>query len=583
MMGFSKMCARIHQKPNLRDAIILSTFVVLITFQPFFLYGRVNEFEVGLYLPGINAVLHGMVPFRDFFHLRGPFEIYRPAGMMKLLGVQISVLSLYFYVGTIITMVVGVLIARELYRTRYLLYLMALVFTARTFPRVVYSYWGGIRYAFGLLALFCAVRFFKRERLIWMFLAGIATAFGIFTSIEVGVCSVAGIFAALLFSYTFRVQDRRLVVKATGGYLAGISLVAVPYLVYLIAAGALVSYIEVVYTVITRMGYIINAHSIFEFPSNFFEVLAVMVNPASKNFRHITPCYFYIVLFFYFLYRIRKEKLAKIDLSLVCVGVYGIVLYNSAFHALWGSQFEMALQPEKILFFDILEEVYLFLRDKKNAILKTVKNYFPARREALKNYLALYGILFLLFGLFGSSLGYSIDRYNKRFTFFKVVRNFLLGKDIAPLKPLSETPTRPLNIERGRGMIVPVEQAEELEAITRLIEQRTKKEDIVFMYPELGAYSFLVDRPFLGRFPMATFSWFNDRWHEKFLSEFKKTKPQYIIFPKKLPPRWETVYFGHEANKRKYDDIVNIISADYFLETTTPASYVYKIKQEGVL
>lgn len=569
-----------HQKPNLRDAVILSVFVILITFQPFFLHGRLNEFEVGLYLPGINAVLHGLVPFRDFFHLRGPFEIYMPAGMMAIFGTQLSVLSLYFYVGTIITMVVGVLIAKELYRTRYLLYLMALVFTARTFPRVVYHCWGGMRYAFGMLALFCAVRFFKRDKLVWIFLAGTATACGLFTSVEIGVCAGTGIFAALLFSTIFKVQDRRLVVKAAGAYAAGILFVVVPYVIYLIMAGAFLPYIDAVYSVVTRMEYIINQHNVSEFPSTLWESLPAMFNPESKNFRHLTPAYFYIVLGCYFLQRVKRKKVSRVDVSLMCVGAYGFVTYAIAFRGIWAAQFEMALQPEKILFFYILEETYLFLKDKKGKILQKVKIYFPVRRETLKNHMQLYGILFLLFGLFGSSVGYSIDRYNKRFTFFKVVRNFILGKDIDSLKPLAgQVPTRLLNIERGKGMVVPVEQAEEFEAITAFIQERTRKNDIVFMYPELPIYSFLVDRPFLGRFPIATFSWFQDRWHQEFLAEFKKTKPQYVILPKKFPPNWEAVYLTLKANKEKYDDVMNVIKEDYFLETSTPKSYVYKKKR----
>ncbi len=569
-----------HQKPNLRDAIILSAFVVLITFQPFFLYGKINIIEVGLYLPGINAVLHGMVPFRDFFYLRGPFEVYMPAGMMNLFGVQLSVLSLYFYMGTIITMVVGVLIAKELYRTRYLLYLMALVFTARTFPRVMYTYWGGMRYAFGLLALFCAVRFFKRERLVWIFSAGVATAFGIFTSIEIGVCSVAGIFAALIFSYIFKVQDRKFILKSAGIYLTGIAVIAVPYLIYLIAVGAFVPYLEAVYSVVMLKEGIINQHMVSEFPSNLLGGIPSMFNPESKNFRHMTPAYFYVVLIIYFIWRIRNKRVSKIDLSLICIGTYGLVMYDAAFRAIWASQFEMALQPEKILFFYILEEVYLFLRDKKGRILKNVRTYFPVCRETLKNHLKLYGILFLFFGLFGSSVGYSIDRYNKRFTFFKVARNFLLGKDIAPLKPLSEIPTRPLNIERGKGMVVPVEQAEELEAITKLIQQRTREGETVFMYPEYATYSFLVDRPFLGRFPVPTFSWFNDKWHEELVSELKNKKPRYAVLWRKYPLHWEAVYLSLQANKKKYREMIDIIEENYFLETATPESYVYKIKKK---
>ena len=78
-----------------KDVFILSFFAILITLNPLFMHGRINFFEVGLYLPGIQAVLNGEVPYRDFFHLRGPLELYMPALMMKLWSVHLKILYLY--------------------------------------------------------------------------------------------------------------------------------------------------------------------------------------------------------------------------------------------------------------------------------------------------------------------------------------------------------------------------------------------------------------------------------------------------------------------------------------------------------
>ena len=561
------------------DVLAAFFLVVLITLHPYFLEGKINIFEVGLYLPGINAVLHGLVPFRDFFHLRGPFEVYMPAAMMSIFGAQLSVLSVYFYVGTLLTLFLSILIAKELYRTRYVFYLMLLVLIARTFPRVVFTYWGGMRYALGLLAVWCAVKFFKQDRKRWMFFSGVATSCALFTSVEMGVYSIAGVCAALIFSFMFKLQDRRLILKASCMYAAGVAVISLPYLIYLWSVHALAPYLDSVYTVVTRMEYVINQHTLSEFPRNFRETLAAMINPASKNFRHLTPGYCYIVLGLYFVHRIRRKMLSRTDVHLVCIAVYGLIMYNSAFRSIWAAQFEMALQPEKILFFFILEEAYFYFEDKRRVILGRVKSSFPVQRENFKEYLKLYGILLLFFSLALSSAGYSIDRYNKRFFGFKYVRDLILKGNAESIRPLSRVPRRALNIERGRGMVVPVEQAEELEAINDFIRTRTKKDDVVFMYPELGTYSFLFDRPFLGRYPMATFAWFKDQWHEQFLSEFLSNAPEYIILTKELPPDWYAVYFSLEANKAKYNDIMNIINKDYRVEKITPQSIIYQRKR----
>ena len=114
-------------------------------------------------MPGINAILDGLVPYRDFFYLRAPFELYMPAFLMSVWGQDLTVLYVYFYAGNVLCLVMGVLIAKELFRTRLILYLMVPILVARTFPRVIFSIWGGMRYAFGLIVLWCFIKFLRRQ------------------------------------------------------------------------------------------------------------------------------------------------------------------------------------------------------------------------------------------------------------------------------------------------------------------------------------------------------------------------------------------------------------------------------------
>src|SRR3990167_7967176 len=125
-----------HRKPRGIDLFFLAAFAIFITLQPYFLYGELNYFELGIYLPNINALLDGQIPYRDFFHLRGPLELYVPAFFMHIFGENAAVLAAYFYVGTVVTLLIGIWIAKDLYRTRLVLYLMVPVFVGRTFPRV---------------------------------------------------------------------------------------------------------------------------------------------------------------------------------------------------------------------------------------------------------------------------------------------------------------------------------------------------------------------------------------------------------------------------------------------------------------
>ena len=62
------------KKPSYLDVFFFSIFTILITLHPYYLHGEINLFELGIYLPGINALLDGLIPYKDFFHLRGSLE-----------------------------------------------------------------------------------------------------------------------------------------------------------------------------------------------------------------------------------------------------------------------------------------------------------------------------------------------------------------------------------------------------------------------------------------------------------------------------------------------------------------------------
>ncbi len=631
------------QRPSRLDAAILAIFAILITWQPYYLYGKVNIFELGLYLPGIDAIYRGLVPFRDFFHLRGPFELYMPALFMKFFGMNIPAIALYFYVGTILALLVCVFIAKNLYRTWWFFYLMVPVLIARTFPRVVFTFWGGMRYAVGLLALLCLVKFFKTRRMIWIFLAGLISAFAIFTSIEIGACAVAGSVSALIFSWFFEANTRADIKRASLQFFLGLASIVVPYTIYMVVTHSFIPYVEGTLAVVTNMTKIFNDGLVSNSPKNLPEILLALM-PGSEHFDHFTPFYFYLI---FCVYAIRKLKRKEVDpwlAALVGIAVYGLMMWATGLRNMGGAQFEMALQPEKILFFFILEEPYLFLCTKKQAMIEKAVTlgktwlkvswrywgfiffiflcsffswlwagylYYYAHKifivlsifacallfvavlgstwgYAINRYghrliaLKLIGIIFVFIALLGSSWGYAIERYSHRFISFKLARNFLLGRNSQDLQPLNGEPTRRLELSRAKGMIVPAAQAEEFERIIGFLEKNTKPDDTVFMYPELGFYNFLANRPFLGRFPMATFSWLHESWHEELVHDLKTQKPKYIILPQKLSDTWDEVYFVLQSNHRKYDEMMRLIHRDYDLDTRTPESLIYK-RRETVL
>lgn len=518
--------------------------------------------ETGIHLPGIYALFHGAIPYRDFLYFRGPLELYVPAFVMKLFGDNMIWLPIFYYVGTVLTLLLGVILAFQLYRTRLALYLMVFVLVARTFPRISFYYWGGMRYALGLFSLFCAFQYFKKQRLPWIFVAGIISCLGLLTTIETGVSTIVSISLALVLSFLLRIGDRRFLIKALRMYSLGIFLTLAPYVVYLWATGSLSPYLQTNYIVLTKMmKTFVDAQG--NHPTSFLGFLAAL-SPGSPYFKVMTPVFCYIVFGVYIFYREKKNALNWETAGLIAVAIYSIILYIAAFRKIEGHHFEMALQPEKILFFFLLEEAYLLLIKIRCQEAERAKAFVLRGWQFLMMRKKIYLINFLILAFVGSSVGYAVARYNNRFVMARLLGNKLGYGDDKDLSFLAGIEKREVNIKRAKGMVVPVWQAQEMEEIVAFLEKNTKPDEVVFAYPELGNFNFWADRPFVGRFPIATFSWMDERWHEELITDFKKAAPRYVIMTnpghRTFPKEW---YFRNTNNIAKFNTMTELVLNNY--------------------
>lgn len=542
------------KRPTPLDWLIAAVFVTAITFQPYFLHGKINIFELGIYLPNIDAILNGKVPYRDFFYLRGPFELYMPAALMAVFGKNVAVLSTYFYAGTVITLVVCALIAKELYRSRLFFYLLIPVLVARTFPRVVFTYWGGMRFALGLMAVYGLIRYIKSGKAGWMFMAGLLTALSFFTSMEVGVCALAGAAATLLGWGVVDPQTKKTFPRAVGSYVLGLALICIPYALYLIQQHAVGAYLEVTRTVLRNMTAVfIQTEPV---PNSMGDVVFAMLNPLSKNFRHVTPLYAYILFVAYFILQIKNAKLSKEDRGILVLVTYGFIMYCAAFRNLWANAFEMALQPEKIVLLWLLEGLCVW------------GLFSQPRKISRKIFVALLVVVIM------SSVFYCNARFHKRFFVFQLVT----GKKIAGIKPFKDGEGRELRLKRVEHMTVPVDQARDFEELDDFFRKNVDAREPVLMFPEMAFYYFLLDRPYIGRFPMVSFTWLNDRWHEEFMSDLRATSPRWAVVPKTFPDWYYSQYFKVAGNKAKFDDVMVYINDHYKITAATSSFDVFKLQ-----
>jgi len=559
-------------KPNKIDFFILSLFVIFITFTPYYLSGRINIFELGIYLPGIQAILDGHVPYRDFFYLRGPFELYLPAIAFAIFGSNVAVLNTFFYFGTVLTLILCVLLASYMLRMRAILYMLVLVLVARTFPRVVFTFWGGMRFAIGILSLYFCVLFFQSKRIRWLFAAGVTAGGALFTSADVGFCSFCACFGSLiiLFLSTSLKKERMTVVIYAVYFILSAMVIALPYLLYLYVNHAFLPYVDSVISVVSGLQDVFSIHFSSDTPRTFGEAVAAMINPANHNFKYMTPAYLYIIfaVFLFYRYRYADDKDRILYMSVIPVFCYGLAMYILSFRNLEGAQFEMALQPEKILLFFLLEEIYFLLKEKNVVVLVHKK---------IKNRLSLAH--FILCIIMISSICYSIARYNHRFFMFKYLKYKILEKDTSVLNPMIEEKTVKLRMPRVKGLVVPLWQAEDIRRLTNFIHKNTTIEESVLMLDELSLYNFIVNRPFVDRFPMVIFTWFSDRWHREFMSEIRKHPPK-IVVKEAHPGAWfEGGYLKVTRNKEKYEELLSFIKQHYILVKTTPSLLIYSLRK----
>ena len=566
-----------NKKPKFLDVFFLACFTIFITYQPYLLHHEIIMMETGIHLPGIHAFFHGATPYKDFLYFRGPLELYVLVFLMKIFGSNMIWLPIFYYVGTVLTLVFVLLLAFQLYRTRLVFYLMVPVFVARTFPRISFYYWGGMRYALGILSLIFAVQSFRSKRSSWMFGAGVVSCLAFWTTIEAGVCTVLAIGSALILSFFLRVNDRAVIVRALQMYILGFLIILAPVAFYMQITGSLVPYIQTTHVVLTKsFETFMNGPGLH--PVGVVGFLQAMV-PGAKFFQSMTPCYFYIILFVYFVYRKRNNTFNGQTSSLACIAIYGVVLYLTGFRRLDGHHFEMALQPEKILFFFILEEVYLFVTKMRSQEIGRVKEVTCRGWRYLAERKKIYLINFLIFAFIGSSLGYAFTRYNRRFVMAKLLGNKFGYRHDKDLSLLHDIKKRAVNIKKAKGMIVPVWQAEEIEGIVGFLEENTKPEETVFTYPELGNFNFWANRPFVGRFPIATFSWMEDAWHKELVSDFKKAAPRYVIMTnlghRTFPAEW---YFRNKTNIKKFNEITELILNNYSVVRSYESVSLYERK-----
>jgi len=533
-------------KRSRKDILFLFLLALLLLWQPFYLRQELNLFEWGLYLPGIDAVSQGQVPFRDFFHLRGPFEIYLPALFMKVVGFRADVLATYFYLGTLLTILVAVLIAYELIDQRLLLYSLVLILATRTFPRVVFTCWGGMRYAWGLMAVWCLIRFLKSSRPGWLFASGCLAAIGLLTSIEIGVIAVASFLAVISLSRECR--------QRAWVFLSGFLIIALPYGIYLFCQNALGSYFEAQWVVVTHMQK--TFLQLDRIPNTFPVFLHAVFFPLDKSFFQMTPIYTYMFFFSLYVRRLINNKISALDQAALAVAMYGFVSFLTIFRNLWASEYEMSLQPEKIVLFFLLGQIIGWAHGK-----------FSNFRWA--------GVL-LMAAVIVSTVIYGFGRMETRFYKTSWVNEWITGKDKVKNSLINGSPVTSIDLPRIKYMHIPVWQAQDLEQLKAFVDTHVSAHEALWTYSEIAPLNFILQRPWVGRFPDATMSWMDDGWFDEYEKTLERDPPRYAIISKQKQFYFNPNFFKVPGNRNKHERLMRFLYNHYVIKGQTPSYFIYQ-------
>jgi len=532
-------------KKSLTDRLVLLSLMILamaIMWDPDYLHQQLNLFEWGLYLPGIDAVSQGQVPYRDFLHLRGPFELYAPALFMKTFGFRADVLAGYFYFGTVLTVLASVLIAFELIGQRFLLYSFVLIVVTRTFPWVVFTFWGGMRYAWGLLALWTLVKFFKSDRRGWLAAAGCLAAISAWTSVEIG----ASVVIAFLVVATMSRQVR----SKSWLFFAGFLSISVPYGIYLLSQHAFMPYLQDQWTVVTHNGK--TFLEVYPVPDTIAKLVHAVFVPGDINFHQMTPMYCYAGFLGYYAWRLNRREATVLDHAVLAVAVYGLMIFASGFRSLWASVFEMSLQPEKIVLFYLLGQ----------AIVRAQQQFSRIKWVGL----------LLLAGVFMSSMIFSIGHFDRKFYKFSWGYRLISGKHVKK----THEPESVIDLPRIRHMTIPQWQAEDIEQLKTFVDAHVPEHEKIWMYPELGSMYFLVNRPWVGRFPQATLSWEDEDWFADYEKALESDPPKFAVVDKVIPFYFDSIYFLVPANRAKHERMMLFLHDHYAVTGQTPTYFIYQ-------
>lgn len=182
--------------------------------------------DLGEYINNPVRIMYGDLPYRDFWLLFPPGEVFFPFFIYKLFGVNVNFVLLFSLIVSIFVVISSFFLGRLIFKNNFFALLVAiLVF----FNGILTLYIGPTYIHIHLLLLFLSafffVRYLERNNIKELFLAGILIGLAFFFKLEV-VCSALVAFSLILIIYSnFNKKPFNYYIKSLAIFFIGILLV----------------------------------------------------------------------------------------------------------------------------------------------------------------------------------------------------------------------------------------------------------------------------------------------------------------------------------------------------------------------
>ncbi|GAB4336308.1 MAG: hypothetical protein Kow0099_09230 [Candidatus Abyssubacteria bacterium] len=462
-------------------------------------------FEEGMYLGWVNELLHGKALYRDTYFYSGPLMVWPQYLLMRLFGPSIVLDRVYIYFFYFIGYLIAFATLRRLVERKILIAIGVALVIYLFYPMFPGLHGACGRFTFCLIPLILLYEYLQRQRPVLLICCGTALGISLLLSQELGVAALAALIAMLLaFDFRERTALRRFPVQASLIFIGAVAPIA-PVMAYFLVTNSLAAYYE---AMVELTGY----YSLGAWGAPFPNPLALVSAGAAVEYGALEtllvywPILFYIGSGFFCVITCTTRRCDNRNILAFGVTVLGLVMYMRVFGVYSLVQVRKALVPLVLLSVYYLELTWVGARESLGQM----------RRPPARGHVLAFGMLtlFLAPGLY-SFVGW---------------RGFYPGKPpfAYRFELRNKTPAYALHMPRANGVHIPLSHGPDTESVVNYIQEHTRADEPIYVFPFAAMYYFLTDRPSATKYP-AFYAVLN-KTREGTIRDLERTAPRYLIY-----------------------------------------------------